>query len=183
MAIPLRHVPVKLIVGLISSEPSRFIAAGHILEKKFGRIDEETLSLDFSHTRYYEEEFGKNLKRKFLSFKKLIPVKRNYAIKLYTNKIEKRLSRNNGRTIYGERSRTINIDPGYISPAKLVLFTTKNRSHRIYLDKGIYGDLELQFIKKSFHPLEWTYPDYRTREYIDFFNSVRALYLKQIKGK
>ena len=176
MAKPLTHIPVKLIVGLISSKPSQFISVKSILEKKFGEVDKETPLLDFSHTGYYEEEFGKNLKRKFLSFKDLIPLKKNYAIKLYTIKIEKKLSENS------TRSRTINIDPGYISPSKLVLFTTKNRSHRIYVDKGIYGDLELMFIKKSFRPLEWTYPDYGTEEYIDFFNSVRAVYMSQIKN-
>ena len=169
------HIPVKLIIGFISSKPSQFISVKSILEKKFGKVDKETPLLDFSHTRYYEEEFGKNLRRKFLSFKNLILLKRNYAIKLYTNKIEKKLSENS------TRKRTINIDPGYISPAKLVLFTAKNRSHCIYVGKGIYGDLELLFIKKSFRPLEWTYPDYRTKEHIDFFNSVRAVYLSQIK--
>ena len=174
MAKAITHIPVKLIVGFISSKPSQFALARRILEKKFGEVDKETPVLDFSHTSYYEEEFGKGLGRKFLSFKNLIPLKRNYAIKLYTNKIERKLSKNNA-------NRTINIDPGYISLAKLVLFTTKNRSHRIYVDKGIYGDLELLFIKKSFQPLEWTYPDYRTGEYIDFFNSVRATYLNQIK--
>ncbi len=174
MGNPLKHIPVKLIVGFISSKPSQFISARHILEKKFGKIDKETPLLDFSHTHYYEREFGKNLKRKFLSFKNLIPLKENYGIKLYTNKIEEKLSENN--------ARTINIDPGYISLAKLVLFTTKNRSHRIYIDKGIYGDLELHFIKKSFQPLQWTYPDYRTQGYIGFFNSIRAVYLNQIKN-
>ncbi|MEE9500140.1 MAG: DUF4416 family protein [Candidatus Omnitrophota bacterium] len=173
MAKPLKHIPVKLIIGFILSKPSQFISARHILEKKFGEIDKETPLLDFSHTRYYEREFGKNLGRKFLSFKNLIPLKKNYGIKLYTNKIEKKLSENN--------ARTINIDPGYISLAKLVLFTTKNQSHRIYIDKGIYGDLELQFIKKSFQPLQRTYPDYRTQGYIGFFNSVRAIYASQVK--
>ncbi|UCD55539.1 MAG: DUF4416 family protein [Candidatus Omnitrophota bacterium] len=173
MGTPLKHAPVKLIVGFISSKPAQFISARHILEKKFGKIDKEMPLLDFSCTRYYEKEFGKNLKRKFLSFENLIPLGKNYDIKLYTNKIEERLSENN--------ARTINIDPGYISLAKLVLFTTKNRSHRIYIDKGIYGDLELHFIKKSFQALPWTYPDYRTGECIDFFNSVRAVYLNQTK--
>ena len=168
-----KRPPVKLIIGFIFSKPSQFITAKRILERKFGRVDKETEVLDFSCTKYYEEEFGKNLKRKFLSFKNLISLKQSFKLKLYTNRIEKGLSR--------EGKRSINIDPGYISLTKLVLFTTKNRSHRIYLDRGIYADLELCFAKKSFQALMWTYPDYRTPAYIDFFNSVRELYVTQVQ--
>lgn len=171
---PLKHIPIKLVVGFISSKPSQFILAKRLLEKKFGKVDKETPLLDFSHTRYYESEFGKNLKRKFLSFERLIALEKNYRIKLYTNKIELKLSK--------DTKRTVNIDPGYMTLAKLILFTTKNRSHRIYIDKGICAEVELEFVKKSFQPLQWTYPDYRTREYINFFNSVRAEYKNRIKN-
>lgn len=174
MAEPSRHLPLKLIAGFITNKSRQFTLARRILENKFGTADKETDFLDFSCTSYYEKELGKNLKRKFLSFEKLIMPNKNYRIKLYTNRIERKLSEN--------RARTINIDPGYISLTKLVLFTTKNRSHRIYIDRGIFADLELGFANKSFRAHEWTYPDYRTKEYTDFFNSVRAVYLTQIKG-
>lgn len=173
MAQALYHIPVKLTIGLISQDAARIKRIKEILEKKFGRCDGETEMLDFSCTKYYNQEFGENLKRKFLSFERLIGLSRNYRIKLYTNKLEKKFSEN--------KNRTVNIDPGYVSLAKLVLFTTKNRSHRIYIDRGIYAEGELQFIGKSFHPFEWTYPDYRTRSYISFFNSVRQTYFKQAK--
>lgn len=203
----LRHIPVKLVVGLISARPSRFTLVRHILEKKFGKIDNESGTFNFSCTPYYEKEFGQNLKRKFFSFKRPIRLRKNYRIKLYANSVEKKLSEKNARTINpsttlridGERPkevpsevegqgrqrrprRTINIDPGYVSLTKLVLFTTKNRSHRIYIDEGIYADLELQFSNKSFRALPWTYPDYKTDAYIEFFNSVRSAYLGQVKG-
>ncbi|MBL7156800.1 MAG: DUF4416 family protein [Candidatus Omnitrophica bacterium] len=174
MGEPLKHTPVKLIIGLISNQTFQFNLARRFLEKKFGKIDKETDFLDFSCTNYYQQELGENLKRKFFSFKKLLTLKRDYNIKLYTNALEKKFSKGN--------RRTINIDPGYISLAKLVLFTTKNRSHRIYIDCGIYADLELWFVNKTFEPLEWTYPDYKTKEYIDFFNSVRDIYKTHIRG-
>ncbi len=209
MGEPLRHIPVKLIAGLISSKPSGFYAAKPFLEKKFGRIDNESDTFTFSCTSYYEMEFGRDLKRKFFSFKKLAWLNGSYRVKLYTNSVERKLSEKNSRTIDPERSRrlphrtnnpsaalridgeqgsrrlprrTTNIDPGYISPAKLVLFTTKNRNHRIYIDGGIYAEPELQFIKKSFRAFPWTYPDYRSADYIDFFNSVRSDYLEQVKN-
>ena len=167
MGVSREHIPVKLIVGFIASCPDQIIKPIKILERKFGETDSEAPFLDFSCTAYYDNELGKNLKKKFFSFKKLISLKDSYKIKLFTNKIE-------------GPSRVVNIDPGYISLAKLVLFTTKNRSHRIYLNKGIYADLELTFVKKTFTPLEWTYPDYRSREYLDFFNSARSIYKAQL---
>ncbi|MFC1576464.1 DUF4416 family protein [Candidatus Omnitrophota bacterium] len=175
MGKPETHIPVKLVVGLISGKPENLELARNTLERKFGALDDETALLDFSYTNYYEGEFGKGLKRKFLSFKKLIAPASAYKIKRYTNEIERRLSR--------KRARTVNIDPGYIALSKLVLFTTKDGSHRIYLHKGIFADIELMFEHKTFRPLEWTYPDYRSREYVNFFNSVRAQYVDQLKTK
>ena len=175
MGTPLKHIRVKLIAGLISGDTRQFDAIRRVLERKFGKIDNETQVLDFSCTSYYGEEFGKNLKRKFLSFEKLIAAGGSYNVKLYTNVLEKDFSENG--------KRTVNIDPGYVSLTKLVLFTAKNRSHRIYLDEGIYADQELMFENKSFRPLDWAFTDYRTAEYIDFFNSVRATYFGQIKNK
>ena len=198
MGEPLHHIPVKLVAGLISAKPSRFADVRPFLEKKFGRIDNESRTFTFSCTSYYEKEFGRDLKRKFFTFKKLARLNGNYRVKLYTNSVEKKLSEKNSKTINASTEfslseaegkggrkrprRTINIDPGYVSLTKMVLFTTKNRSHRIYIDKGIYADLELQFMKKSFQALSWTYPDYRTEEYIGFFNSVRSNYLEQVKN-
>ncbi|MBN1354141.1 MAG: DUF4416 family protein [Candidatus Omnitrophica bacterium] len=173
MGLARAHIPVKLIVGLISCRLTHFDAAKNVLKRKYGDIDGETEPLDFSCTRYYAEELGENLKRKFLSFRSLIPLDRQCRIKLFTNKLEKKFS--------CRLKRAINIDPGYVSLTKLVLFTTKPRSHRIYIESGIYADIELLFSDKTFHPVEWSYPDFKTKGYIDFFNSVRATYSNQIK--
>jgi len=175
MGEPVKHIPVKLIAGLISGRVDRFALARRFLEKRFGKIDHETTFLDFSCTDYYNKELGGGLKRKIVSFKKLVSPENSHRIKLYSNLLEKKLS-------FTRNVRAINIDPGYLDLAKLILFTTKNRSHRTYLEKGIYADLELCFSAKSFRPLDWTYPDYRTTEYIDFFNSVRSTYATQIKS-
>jgi hypothetical protein len=82
-------------------------------------------------------------------------------------KIEKRFSIAN--------KRQINIDPGYLSLDKVVLATHKDYSHRLYLGKGIYGEVTLFFKDKTFNPFPWTYPDYRTHEYINFFNDAREI--------
>lgn len=173
MGNPSESLPVKFIVGFISSRAPETATARKILERKFGPVEAEFGPVDFSATSYYDKEFGSNLKRRFLSFKRLISLRRNYTIKQFTNSVERKLSKNS--------MRTVNIDPGYVSLSKLILFTTKNRSHRVYIDSGIYGDLELQFSGNSFSTLPWTYPDYASNEYITFFNTVRNNYLKEIR--
>ncbi|MCH6545716.1 MAG: DUF4416 family protein, partial [Deltaproteobacteria bacterium] len=45
----------------------------------------------------------------------------------------------------GKKGRQVNIDPGYLAASKMVLATTKDASHRIYLGSGIYGEAALMF--------------------------------------
>lgn len=143
------------------------------LEGLFGPVDMESSLIPFSFTDYYLPELGPDLKRKFLSFGSLIHPKRLAEIKSLTNELERRFQRQKGK-------RGINIDPGYLEAGKLVLATTKNQQHRIYLGKGIYAEVTLRFRKGRFEPWEWTYPDYRSRAYIDFFTKARKLYLEQL---
>jgi hypothetical protein len=168
------HSSVKLIIGFIFKEEDIFNQAKFILAREFGKIDFESQTLAFTHTNYYEEEFGRNLKRKFISFEKAIPPENLSQIKILTNKIERKLS--------SGVNRLINIDPGYLDLAKLILASTKDYKHRIYLSKGIYAEITLFYQDKAFQAWEWTYPDYRTNEYIAIFNQIRELYAKQIKN-
>ncbi len=163
---------VKLIVSIFFKEPVQFLKAKRALERIFGYIDFESSTLDFVHTDYYYEEFGKNLKRKILSFEKLINLKNVYNVKLKTNALERKFSK------LGKR--TVNIDPGYIDLSKLVLFSTKDYSHRIYLDKGIFAEVTLFYKDKVFNGWPWTYPDYGSKIYIDIFNSLRQTYKDQL---
>ena len=96
-------------------------------------------------------------------------------IKVLTNKIEEKLS--------SAGKRLVNIDPGYLDLAKLILASTKDYSHRIYLGKGIYAEITLSYQGKSFQGWQWTYPDFRTTEYRNIFNQIRELYAGQISNK
>ena len=69
--------------------------------------------------------------------------------------------------------RPLNLDPGYITPAKLVLASTKDHAHRIYLRDGIYAEVTLAYRQRQWQPLEWTYPDYRRDDYQRFFSECR----------
>lgn len=167
-------VRVKLFTGLITNRVIQIPKCERELVSKFGPIDLKSELIDFTHTHYYEKEMGIGLKRKFLSFESLILPDKIVNIKLFTNKLEKKFQDR-------DNNRTVNIDPGYITDAKLILATTKDYSHRIYLQKGIYAEVTLCYKDGSFHPWPWTYPDYRTQEYISFFNKVREKYMKQLR--
>lgn len=169
-----KTLPVKLIFGFIFKDEDYFIKATKIISARFGPIEFISPAINFIHTDYYQNEFGLGLKRKFISLKDLIDPVKLPQIKLFSNKIEKKFSRNN--------QRLINIDPGYMELAKLVLASTKNFAHRIYLNHGIFAEITLTFKDGSFQELSWTYPDYRTKEYIEMFNNIRNTYAQQIKN-
>lgn len=166
---------VKLIVALISADIELFNKVRPVLEKKFrNKTDFESPVLDFTHTDYYNKEMGAELKRKFLSFKIPVPLKKIEKVKLTSNKIEERFSLSD--------KRRINIDPGYLDLSKLVLFSTKDYSHRIHTARGIFAEVTLYFKDGTFNAWPWTYPDYKTEEYISIFNSIRERYKSEIKG-
>jgi len=167
------HRPVKLFVGMFTEQEGLFDTARTALGQAYGPVDHISPVWPFDFTTYYTEEFGENLVRQFISFSELIESARLPEIKLFTNDLEQEF------TLQGKRQ--INLDPGYIDLSKLVLATTKNHQHRLYLGQGIFAEVTLRFVRKSFRPWEWTYPDYRTDHYIRFFNQVRQTYLEQLR--
>lgn len=156
---------VLLFSGIISQEEN-IAKLGEILNP-IGEIDFVSEVLPFDNfTDYYAEEMGKGLLRCWVLFKGIKPLEDLHKVKLLSNEIENRFS------VSGKR--TINIDPGYITLSNVVLFTTKNYSHRIYISDGIYAEVTLVFSKKEgFKELPWTYPDYKTQAAKDFFKKAR----------
>jgi len=156
---------VLLFAGFISQQGSVREEVKSSLVGLWGPILAETPWWPFSYTSYYEKEMGAGLERSFALFDRKIDPSDLPVFKIESNEAEARLSR--------EGQRRVNIDPGYLTLAKVVLASTKNYSHRLYLGKGIYGEITLRFARGSFHPLEWTYPDYRDERTILFFNDSR----------
>ncbi len=173
MAVITEPTPVKLICPALAKNDQGFKLAEIALQDKLGIIDLTSRTWDFNFTDYYKREMGKGLKRRIYSFRKLINPGELAEIKNWTNDIEVQLAGKNSR-------RSVNLDPGYIAHSKLVLASTKNYSHRIYLDKGIYAEITLEWHKNDFQPMKLTYPDYRTRIYRDFFALVRSVYDQQL---
>lgn len=168
---------VKLIVGIITANTNLLEAVYHRLEERFGEIDFVSQLMRFDYTAYYAREMGRELQRQFVSFDRLNSPDELAAAKRFSNAVECEFAETE------TTHRQVNLDPGYISAAKLVLASTKDHAHRIHLHNGIYAENTLKFREKTFQPWEWTYPDYRTPAYIEIFNHIRQIYLGQLKAK
>ena len=145
----------KLFLGVMFSSDEVYKQIISELVSKFGEIETESDEYDFTDfTKYYEDEMGKNVRKKFVVFRDLIDSSDISDIKLWTNDIEDKYAE--------DGKRIFNLDPGYFTEAKLVLGTMKNRAHKIYLGKGVYGDLTLLFKKNEAVDFEWTFPDFKS---------------------
>ena len=160
----------KLFTALLSRDEGLFDIASERLSSSFGPVEITSPIYPWIHTRYYEKEMGTDLKRIFLFFR--IPIQPDLLsdIKNMTNDIEIYFMNN---AIAGMPGRPINIDPGYLTLSKVILASTKDYSHRVYIGKGIYAEVTLHYRDKTYQPFPYTYPDYGSKEYIDMFNRVR----------
>ncbi|MCH7754248.1 DUF4416 family protein [candidate division KSB1 bacterium] len=64
--------------------------------------------------------------------------------------------------------------------AKLVVASAKNFAHRIYLGRGIYGDLQLRYCQGAFVENECPYPDYKSEPILQFLEKTRKTYFNQL---
>lgn len=163
--------PVLLFVGTLYCDDKVFHDAYELLEKHFGEILFKGLPIPWNYSEYYNDEIGYPLLRRFLFFKTLIYPGNLADIKLQTNKIEDMLSSDN--------KRRINLDPGYLTLSKIVLASTKNYAHRIYIGKGIYGEITLIYRDGTYNPHIFSYTDYQDEKYIELFMNAREV-LKKI---
>ena len=165
---------VKLFCGLVWSDASVAAAAEERMTASFGEIDFRSPVIPFNHTDYYRAEMGSDLQRTFVTFASPIDPGVLAEVKQRTNAIEIELSRAGDD---GAPRRRVNLDPGYVTPAKLVLATGKDFAHRIYLRDGIYAEVTLMFGHEGVRFLPWTYPDFKSEAYVDFFTQVRGQWL------
>jgi len=167
--------PVKLICGVIFSGEEPLRRAEDRLIELYGPEDSRSLPFDFDLTDYYESQMGKGLKRIFFSFRDLIPPERLSEIKIHSNGLEGEIRRE-----FGAALRVVNLDPGYLTRAALIMATAKDFSHRVPLADGIYAHLEFLFTKTGIRRLDWTYPDFLKKEYQTYFLGLRKTYLDQL---
>jgi Domain of unknown function (DUF4416) len=174
MADPKPFTPVKLICGIISSAPDAAAEAERRLVALYGAVDLRSPVFPFDLTDYYEAEMGPGLERRFLSFAELIRPEALAGVKLRTNALEQQIRRDSGSAL-----RVVNLDPGYVTAAALIMATAKDFAHRVPLGQGIYAHLEFLFSRTGIKILDWTYPDLRGEGYREFFRDVRTSYLEE----
>jgi len=169
MGIPHIPQPVKLFVAMLSMRADILDQAASLLVEHFGPLDHVSPDIPFDFTDYYNPTMGENLLRRLLSFANPVESARLADIKLLTNRMEQDFAERRPAPV----ERPLNLDPGYLTLAKVVLATTKDYDHRLYLADGIFAEVTLHYHKGRYQPWPWTYPDYRSEPYQQFFAAMR----------
>ncbi len=172
-----KHQPVLLIAAVTSRYEEALSWTATQTAEKWGKPILESPIFDFTETSFYTESMGTELKKQFLAFETLIDPETIAPTKIQSNDWEQQYAEHNDHS----EVRPLNIDPGYISEAKLVLVTTKDRDHRLYLQQGIFAEVTLYFRSGDWKSSRWTYPDYQREDFQAFFTKCRNYLREQIR--
>ena len=170
MGVPHLFEEPILFIGSLFSDKLIFDKVFPVLQDNFGNILFQSNIRPWEYSAHYNKELGAPIYRNFIFFDGIIDPSALSDIKLLTNDVEAAYSQ--------AGKRRINLDPGYITLAKVVLASTKNYSHRIYLGKGIYAELALLYKNRQFITMPYTYNDYKDPTYLAMFMKVRNLLKK-----
>jgi len=175
------HPPVLLLVAVITRHREALDWARVKCEAEWGTVALESPTFDFAETNYYDATMGSGLGKTFLTFECAGADRVGYdpgglaTTKHLTNDWEAEYASVGGRA----EMRPLNLDPGYITLAKLVLASTKDHAHRIYLGQGMYAEITLFYKHKAWRSHEYTFPDYQRADYHAFFSACRDLLRKR----
>ncbi len=168
------HPPVKLICGILICPDQDAVSVHSAIGDAWGPMDGQTEWFAFEHTRYYETEMGTGLQKRYVSFENLVPVDGMTEIKHRSNQLESAFLQDGGRRV--------NIDPGYLADAKLLMMTTKNLAHRVYVGGNLFVDLQMIYKEDSYMPMPWAFADIRQPQILHFFNQTRLRYRDQLRA-
>ena len=146
------------ICGVVSSSAADRSTAIGELAGRWGEIAVRSPPIPFDVGGYYATEMGGDLHQELIALGTPRPPDDLADWKHQTNAIEGNLARSIDDA---RRPRPVNLDCGYLTEAKFVLATTKNRSHRIYIGRGMFAEITLTFVAGRWTPSSWTYPNYR----------------------
>lgn len=161
--------PVLLLIAVSSRYEEALAWSERQTVADYGPIRRKSHAFDFVETDYYAETMGTDLKKQFLAFDDLIDPGMLPRIKHETNALEQAYAAQHSHP----ETRPLNLDPGYLSLPKLVLASTKDHAHRIYLQDGIYAEVTLNYRNRGWQKNAWTYPDYQREDFQEFFTTCR----------
>lgn len=170
--------PVLFVASVFTAYPAALDEARAALESRLGPPALALGPFPFTETGYYAATMGDSLQRCLFAFDRLAAVDGLPALKHWTNELEARFA---GRPEFPV-ARPMNVDPGYVTPGKLVLASTKDHAHRLYLGDGIFGEVTLWFRNGRWETWPWTYPDYASERFQAFFRDARALLVERHRG-
>jgi hypothetical protein len=175
MGQPTFHSPVLLLLAAFSRHEAALNWARRKASNAWGPIALESPQFEFAETRYYDATMGAGLKKVFLAFERPWDPAGLIEIKLETNRWEEEFAATTtNRDVASAVTRPLNLDPGYLTLGKLVLASTKDFAHRVYLSRGIYAEVTLQFKHGRWEHHQYTFPDYRRVDYQQFFTDCRG---------
>jgi hypothetical protein len=176
MGQPSSHCPALLLLAAFSRHADALDWARQKAVDTWGDVLRESPRFDFVETAYYDATMGPGLKKVFWVFRRPFDPAELVEIKLETNRWEQQYAAVAGHA----EPRPLNLDPGYLTLAKLVLASTKDFAHRIYLSQGIYAEVTLQYRHHAWQHHQYTFADYRRADYQEFFSECRETWKRMI---
>lgn len=159
---------LKILAGFSQDEEALHWALARA-EADWGKHAISSAIFQFVETDYYTASMGSPLLKTFWAFEIPGAPEDLAHWKQQTNQWEIDFTQAHVRDVV----RPINLDPGYLTLGKLVLASTKDHAHRIYLHSGIFAEVTLGYRNRKWQPWEWTYPDYRREDVQSFFDQCR----------
>jgi hypothetical protein len=176
MGQPAPHSPALLLLAAFSRYGEALAWARQRAEAAWGPVAMASAAFDFTETAYYEATMGPGIRKQFFTFACPFDPAELIDVKLLTNAWEVEYARAAGHA----EPRPLNLDPGYLTLGKLVLASTKDFAHRIYLGRGIYAEVTLFYKHHRWTHHDYTFADYRRADYQQFFTQCReALHRQQ----
>ncbi|MCC9644087.1 DUF4416 family protein [Rhodopirellula sp. JC740] len=170
--------PVVRFCAVISRHESARQWAKQRLAGRWGELAETGPPCPFEAGGFYEHEMGDGLVKELVAITAFADPGGLADWKTETNQWEAEFA----EEFDGAESRPLNLDPGYVSQAKLVLATIKDRDHRIYLREGIFAEVTLNYVGKRWIHHRWSYPDYRSDAVANFAADCRARLREHLKA-
>jgi hypothetical protein len=168
--------PALLLLAVFSRHGEALSWARQRAVDVWGPLATESPVFEFDQTDYYRSTMGPGLQKVFLTFTRPFDPADLAEIKLQTNQWEADYAQHSDHP----EPRPLNLDPGYLTSGKLVLASTKDHAHRIYLARGIYAEVTLYYKHGCWQPHLWTFADYRREDYHQFFSQCRES-LRQLR--
>lgn len=162
--------PVMLFVAAFSRYDDALDWARQRVQAQWGPLRDESPRFEFRETQYYAPSMGAGLVKTFWAMERKVDPGQLPQIKRLTNEWEAEYAAQAARP----EPRPLNLDPGYLTLAKLVLASTKDHAHRLYLADGVFAEITLAFRAGRWQSQPWTYPDYQRADFQDFFTRCRA---------